>query len=64
MDDQVTIASMLGMLDQLLMENGNLLVVVDDADTGFAFKLKPSHFSISNGVLRIGIEYGDEYADQ
>lgn len=58
--EQLTIRDLCEMLAQVQARHGNLLVVIDDDDTGHVLKMKGRHISIGRGRLRIGACYGDE----
>ena len=59
-EPQLVISSLIELLRGKLNQHGDLPVIVVDADTGWRFLLKSSHFFTESNCLEIGIDYCDE----
>ena len=59
-EKQLTISGLRKLLEALEEKHGDLPAVIDDADTSWAWRLKPRHVTVDGGRLRIGGDYGDE----
>jgi hypothetical protein len=59
-DGQIKVSELMALLSDVLEKRGDLPVVIQDADTGWIWKMKPSHVEAGQSRLIIGGCYGDE----
>ena len=59
-DGQIKVSELMALLSDVLEKHGDLLAIIEDADTGWVWKMKPSHIGVNHRRLVIGGDYGDE----
>lgn len=60
--EPMKISELVAQLTEFMREHGDRPIYLEDADTGWTWKGKPSHFYMDDDGLHISGDYGDERA--